>query len=285
MFSYLPTPDKLDVCGLLLALSVTFNVPVRVPVAVGVNTTLIVQLAFAARLVVHVVAETLKSPVVVTAILLSATVCLFDRVNTFAALVVPTVCAAYALLAGPSVTGTIPVPDKGTVCGLFDALSVSVNVPVRAPNAVGVKVTLILHDAPAAKVLPHGFGLVVCPKSPLIAMLLMFSVAVPVLVTVNSFPAAVCPTTTLPKANDVGARVTIGPPPLAFTVSCNVVVCVRLPDTPVMVTVEVPVAAVALAVKVRVLVEEVGLGLIVFVMPLGRVEVLRVTLPLKPFSG
>ncbi len=66
-----------------------------------------------------------------------------------------------------------------------------VKVPVRAPSWVGVKVTSILQFFPAASVLPHGFGLVVCPKSPLVVMLLMFSVVVPVLVRVTGFFAPV----------------------------------------------------------------------------------------------
>jgi hypothetical protein len=89
----LPVPVRADVCGLLLALSLTFNVPVRVPVPVGVNVTLILQVDFAARLVVHVVVETAKSPVVEIAMLVRATFCLLDSVNTFAGLVVPTVRA------------------------------------------------------------------------------------------------------------------------------------------------------------------------------------------------
>lgn len=89
----MPVPVRLEVCGLPMALSATFNVPVLVPVAVGVNTTLIVHLDLAARLAVQVVAETLKSPVVEMAMLVSATLCLLVRANTLAGLVVPTVLA------------------------------------------------------------------------------------------------------------------------------------------------------------------------------------------------
>jgi len=70
---YFPVPVRLEVCGELLALSAAFNVPVRVPVACGVNTTLILQFALAAKLVVQVVVETLKSPVVETTMPVSAT--------------------------------------------------------------------------------------------------------------------------------------------------------------------------------------------------------------------
>jgi hypothetical protein len=278
-------PVSVEVCGLLLALSATLNVPGLVPVAVGVNTTLILQLPLAARLVVQVVVETLKSPVVEITMLFSVTLRLLVRVNTFAGLVVPTVRAAYVALLGANVAGGPPVPESGTVCGLFGALSVIVRFPVRTPSWVGVKVTLIMQLFPARTVLPQDFATIVWAKSPLVAMLLMFSVAVPVLVSVTVFATVVTPTTILPHVRDVGVRVTAGPPPLAFTVRLNVVTCVRLPDTPVMVTVTVPVAAVALAVNVNVLVEVVGFVLNPAVTPLGRPEALKVTLPVKPFTG
>ena len=59
----------------------------------------------------------------------------------------------------------------------------------------------------------------------------------------------------------------------------------RLPDIPVIVTVEVPVAAVALAVKVTTLVDVVGLVPNVAVTPAGRPEADNVTLPVKPPEG
>jgi hypothetical protein len=64
-----------------------------------------------------------------------------------------------------------------------------------------------------------------------------------------------------------------------------VVVRVRLPDVPVMVTVAVPVTAVAPAVKVSVLLLVAGSGLNAAVTPLGKPAAERVTLPLKPFAG
>ena len=60
---------------------------------------------------------------------------------------------------------------------------------------------------------------------------------------------------------------------------------VKLPDEPVTVTVTVPVAAVPLAVNVKVLVPAVLLGLNDAVTPLGRPDVDKLTLPLKPFCG
>jgi len=73
--------------------------------------------------------------------------------------------------------------------------------------------------------------------------------------------------------------------PDGVTVNVIVVVCVKLPDTPVIVTVTAPVAAVPLAVKVSVLVVLAGLGLKAAVTPLGRPDAERVTLPLKLATG
>lgn len=67
-----------------------------------------------------------------------------------------------------------------------------------------------------------------------------------------------------------------------LTVRLIVVVWLRLPDVPVMVTVDVPVVAVLLAENVSVLVLVVGLVLKVAVTPEGRVEVERLTLPVNP---
>lgn len=64
-----------------------------------------------------------------------------------------------------------------------------------------------------------------------------------------------------------------------------VVVSVRLPDVPVIVTVDVPFAAVELAVKVRVLLVVTGLGVKVAITPVGNPEADKVTLPVKPLDG
>ena len=58
------------------------------------------------------------------------------------------------------VPGVVPVPLRPTVCGLPAALSVNVIVPGWLPEAVGVKVTLIVQfPLLAATVLPQ---VVVC---------------------------------------------------------------------------------------------------------------------------
>src|ERR1041384_4261317 len=64
-----------------------------------------------------------------------------------------------------------------------------------------------------------------------------------------------------------------------------VTVFVKLPETPVMVIGNVPTAAVLAAVRVSVQVVAVGLGLNDAVMPEGKPEADRVTLPLKLNCG
>jgi hypothetical protein len=68
-------------------------------------------------------------------------------------------------------------------------------------------------------------------------------------------------------------------------VSEIVVVFDKLPEVPVMVTVDVPVVAVPLAVSVNVLVVVAGFALNDAVTPLGNPEADKVALPLKPFCG
>ncbi len=65
----------------------------------------------------------------------------------------------------------------------------------------------------------------------------------------------------------------------------TVVVAVKLPDVPVMVTETVPGVAVLLAVSVKALLLAVLLGLNDAVTPLGRPDADKLTLLLKPFCG
>jgi len=93
--------------------------------------------------------------------------------------------------------------------------------------------------------------------------------------------------TRLPSSivNEEGDRARVKllvPEDTGFTVSETVVVAVKLPEVPVMVTVAVPVAAVLLAVRVRVLVEVAGFVLNAAVTPVGRPDAARVTLPENP---
>ena len=77
----------------------------------------------------------------------------------------------------------------------------------------------------------------------------------------------------------VGAAVSVGP----LTVKATVVVCVRLPEVPVIVT--VPEVAVLLAVNVKTLVVIVGFVPNAAVTPVGKPDADKLTLPVKPLCG
>ena len=74
-------------------------------------------------------------------------------------------------------------------------------------------------------------------------------------------------------------------PGLAVIVRAMVVVAVRLPEVPVMVTVAAPVVAVALAVSVSTLVLVVGFVANAAVTPVGRPDAARVTEPVNGLTS
>src|SRR5215217_6153190 len=107
----------------------------------------------------------------------------------------------------------VPVPLIGTVCGLFAALSVRMNVAERAPDAVGENVIETLQLVPAASVTPEQPSLD-CVKSsgfaPRVAALLMNSGALPVFATLIDCGALVVPIACAANVSDVGVKVTAG---------------------------------------------------------------------------
>ena len=77
----------------------------------------------------------------------------------------PSTCAEkVSVLVETAMTGAVPVPVSETVCGLLEALSVMVKLPLRVPLAVGVKVTLTVQLELVATLAPQ---LLLCAKSPL----------------------------------------------------------------------------------------------------------------------
>lgn len=120
-----------------------------------------------------------------------------------AELEVPTSCVAKVRLLGEGVAfgpETSPVPLKLIVCGLPAALSVMVTEAVRGPLWAGLKVTVMVQLAPAARPVPH---VLVWLKSavlvPVTAMLLMVDARPLGLESVTWLGALVVPTTSLPK--------------------------------------------------------------------------------------
>jgi len=153
---FVPVPVSVTVWGLPAALSVMVNVPGRVPVAVGVNVTLIVQFAFAASVAGSVpqVFVCAKSPEVAIVLIVKLPVPVFVSVTVCAGLVVLSSWLLKVRVVGASITagvGFAPVPVSAMFCGLVLSLSVSRNVAVSAPTTVGLNVTLTVQVLVAPK--------------------------------------------------------------------------------------------------------------------------------------
>jgi hypothetical protein len=153
-----PIPVRLTDCGLPEALSVMLRVPVRLPDAVGVNVTLMVQFAPAATELPQVLVWA-KSPLAETPVRFSEALPVFASVTVCAALVVPTVWLVKVSEEAERLTtgaeAAAPVPVRLTDCGLPEVLSAMLKVPVRVPDAVGVNVVLIVQFAPTATEVPQ----------------------------------------------------------------------------------------------------------------------------------
>jgi len=114
-----------------------------------------------------------------------------------------------ARLSGEKPTdGEVPVPDNGTVCGDPGASSVKVRFAALDPVACGVKVTPTSQNATGASVDPQVSEAI--RKSPAFVpvrvMLVMLSVALPVLVRRVDSAAEVVDTCWLPKERLVGEK-------------------------------------------------------------------------------
>ena len=126
----------------------TLRVAERNPTPPGVKVTVILQWPFALRVLPHVVdwVKSLESePVNVRPLRLRVEARLLVKVSVLPALLVPLDWAAKRHEVSESVTGTMPVPDNVADCGLFEALSVTVTVPLSAPKMLGVNVTEIVQ--------------------------------------------------------------------------------------------------------------------------------------------
>src|SRR5439155_1753126 len=151
------------VWGLCGALSLRVTAPVRVPVAVGANFTLIVQLAPAATVLPQVPSPAKAKLPLISKLPLNVSVAfpVLVSVTNLTALVVPTAwlpklsALGERLTPGAGVPDETPLPVRLTFWGLPVALSVRVTVPVSVPVVAGLKTTLNVQLAPAASVLMH----------------------------------------------------------------------------------------------------------------------------------
>jgi hypothetical protein len=196
-----------------------FKKAVRLPAAVGVNVTLIVQLLLAATEPAHVVVSA-KSPGLapVNAMLLMARGAfpVFCSVKVWGPLVVPRFWLLNVRgVVGTLATGALPVPMRFTVCGLPWALSAMLTAAVRLPMAAGVNVTLIVQLPFTATVLPQ---VLVTVKSlgfaPVVPMLVMVKLTFPVLVRVTDCAALVVPRFWLVKVRVPAEKLTAAPLPV-----------------------------------------------------------------------
>lgn len=128
---------------------------------------------------------------------------------------VPTPWSANVKLVGlrPTPGGRVPLPLRGTVCGVLGALSAMMMEAVRTPAAVGVKVTVIVHGPEPGTKVPAQVLLVMAKSPPLvppIVTLVMARSAPPVLVKVTVCKPLVVLTFWSPKVMAVGTRLTVG---------------------------------------------------------------------------
>ncbi len=98
---------------------------------------------------------TVKSPEGTTLVTLSATLLGLVKVSVFGALAISTGCCRKAKPVGEKVGFTrMPLPERLTFCGLLEAASMNVSVPVRVPVWLGVNVTLTTQFALGARLVP-----------------------------------------------------------------------------------------------------------------------------------
>jgi hypothetical protein len=160
-----PVPERLTVCGLPRALSVILTEALRLPLAEGVNVTLIVQEEPAATHLPHVlVSAKLVRLVPLTTMLdiINVALPVLRRLTVRALLVLPTVWLPKARLVGERLTAAEPLPKRITDCGLTVPLSVRVTAAARVPLAAGLKLTLVAQLVRAATLAPQSL---VCAKS------------------------------------------------------------------------------------------------------------------------
>jgi hypothetical protein len=208
-------PVTLTDCGLPVPLYATEMLPVCAPVAVavGAKVTLRVQVEPAAT-EVHPVAA--NSGLLLETVTGSAAVVLFLSVKVLAALVVPWATEPKLREVGVMVIGATPVPVRAMVKGLPAPLYITVMLPVCAPIAVGVKVTLILHVPLAATEAPQ---VLVATNSVDEDAMVTGTAVVELFVSVIFFAALVEPTPVEPKLSEVVESVmTPIPVPLRVTV-------------------------------------------------------------------
>ena len=140
------------------------------------------------------------------------------KVMTRGAEAIPIGVLTKPMAAGDTLT-VVPLPLSATTCGEPDALSAILTAPARAPDATGLKLTVIVQLAFAARLAPQ---LSVCVNElafvPVIVIPVIDSVAVPSFVRVIGIVAADVPRDVSGNARVVGDKLTVKPVPVSATV-------------------------------------------------------------------
>ena len=170
-----PVPLTPRPCGLPAASSAIDRLPVLGPAPDGEKVTETVHVPLTGS-VVGVSGQllvTAKSPafvpVIVRLLIVSGALPVFASVDVLTPLVVPTCCEPKLRVAGVKLTagaGDEPVPLRPRVCGVLGALSATVTLAERAPDALGENLTEIVHVAFTATVAGLSGHVVVSLKSP-----------------------------------------------------------------------------------------------------------------------
>jgi hypothetical protein len=123
-------------------------VAVWVPVAVGLKTTLTLQAPEAGTMVPQLfTAENwaAEGPLMVIPVMFTGNAVPLVKVTACAAVVAPRFALPKLSAVGLRDAPAPPMPVSGKTTGVGEALLVMERVPVRLPDAVGVKVTAITH--------------------------------------------------------------------------------------------------------------------------------------------
>jgi len=230
-----PVPVSVTVCGEPVALSATLSDAEKLVAEAGVKVTEMEHVANAVSVLPQVLAEIAKSdgfvPVMVMPLMFSVALPVLVRMVEIAVAVAATVVLGKGIVVTESeAPGAVPVPVSVAVCGEPVALSATLSDAEKLVAEAGVKVTEIVHvfEVTAGSVAPQ--VLAEMAKSvgfvPVMVMPLMFSVALPVLVSMVEIAVAVDPTAVFGK----GIVVTESEAPGAdkgVPVPPSVIVCVE----------------------------------------------------------
>lgn len=188
-------------------LSTTARVADALPVAAGVKVMPILQELPALRVLPQLLAAILKSealvPLMAIEVIGRGAVPALASVKVCDVLVDPTVTLPKDALDGVSTacgaSAPAPVPVNAALC--VPTESIAASVADALPTAAGVKVTPILHEPPALRVLLQLLAAILKSEAlvPLIAIEVIGRGAVPVFASVKVCDALVDPTVMLPK--------------------------------------------------------------------------------------